>query len=95
MGKRKAPTAVEGGQLEDVESWSTEGRRWGMLALHLTGVPLQDAAGLMGYSTDAPARRRWRRSRPAETWATPAGRGGRQSWPSPSGSGRRPAGRVW
>ena len=57
MGKRKAPPAVEGGQLEDVESWSTEGRRWGMLALHLAGVPLQDAAGLMGYSTNAPARR--------------------------------------
>ena len=57
MGKRKAPPAVEGGQLEDVESWSKEGRRWGMLALHLAGVPLQDAAGLMGYSTDAPARR--------------------------------------
>ena len=57
MGKRKAPPAVEGGQLQDVESWPTEARRWGMLALLLAGVPLQDAAGLMGYSTDAPARR--------------------------------------
>ena len=48
MGKRKAPTAVEGGQLEDVESWSTEGRRWGMLALHLAGVRPQDAVYVLG-----------------------------------------------
>ena len=57
MGKRKAPPAAEGGQLEDVESWSTEGRRWGMLALLRAGWSPKAAAGLMGYGTKEPALR--------------------------------------
>ena len=52
-------TAVEGGheELEDVESWSTEGRRWGMLALLKAGWSPKDAAGHMGYNTKHPALR--------------------------------------
>ena len=57
MGKRKAPTAVEGGRLEDVESWSTDGRRWGMLALLRAGWSPKAAADLMGYRTKDPALR--------------------------------------
>ena len=52
-------TAVGGGheELEDVESWSTEGRRWGMLALLKAGWSPKDAAGHMGYNTKHPALR--------------------------------------
>ena len=80
MGKRKAPPAAgeQGGRLEDVESWSTEGRRWGMLALLRAGWSPKAAAGLMAATAPRrPRCGRGRRSRPAATCATPPGRGGR------------------